>query len=69
METKKLSSKWEPNWDSLRLKNIGLTAIPRIIQVPYKEIPFLGYIVDNDNLKPESSLGEKILSIPIPRTK
>lgn len=48
METKKLSSKWEPNWDSLRLKNIGLTAIPRIIQVAYKEIPFLGYIVDNE---------------------
>lgn len=69
METKKLSSKWEPNWDSLRLKNIGLTAIPRIIQVACKEIPFLEYIVDNDNLKPESSLGEKILSIPIPRTK
>lgn len=53
----------------VQLRHFELTSRPTKIVIEYTELSFLKYIVGKSNLKPKSSLTDKILFLPIPRTK
>lgn len=51
------------------IRDFGLAIRPCKTFNAYKEISFVGYVVQHGKLMPERSLENKILAIPTPRTK